>query len=112
MRATGSTMISRDSIVYPTMEGGSKGKIKEGSPRRSPGERRFLSQSSYSDVPAAAKASALSANPWPCTTLPFANLHTCQQVKVAGIQLRRPCPRRVAPATSQSPASIKASTSA
>ena len=80
MRATGTTMISRDSIVYPTMEGGSKGEIKEGSPRRSPGERRFLSQSSYSDVPAAAKASALSANPWPCTTLPFANLHTCQKV--------------------------------
>jgi hypothetical protein len=30
MRATGTTMISRDSIVYPTMEGGSKGEIKEG----------------------------------------------------------------------------------
>ena len=44
MRATGTTMISRDSIVYPTMEGGSKGKIKEGSPRRSPGERRFSSK--------------------------------------------------------------------
>ena len=43
MRDTGTTMISRDSIVYPTMEGGSKGQIKEGSPRRSPGERRFSS---------------------------------------------------------------------
>ena len=38
MRDTGTTMISRDSIVYPTMEGGSKGEIKEGSPRRSPGD--------------------------------------------------------------------------
>ena len=63
MRATGSTMISRDSIVYPTMEGGSKGKIKEGSPRRSPGGRRCLSQSSYSDVPAASRASAFISEP-------------------------------------------------
>ena len=30
MRATGTTMISRDSIVYPMMAGGSKGEIKEG----------------------------------------------------------------------------------
>ena len=93
MRMTGSTMISRDSIVDSRMEGGSKGKIKEGPcPAAFHAKAPLLVQSSYSDVPAAARASALSANPWPCTTLPFANLHTCQKVKVAGIPLWRPLP--------------------
>ena len=35
MRTTGSTVISRDSIVWPSMEGGPKREIKEGPcPRR------------------------------------------------------------------------------
>lgn len=59
MRAAGTTMISRDSIVYPMMAGGSKGEIKEGSPRRSPDERRFSSKAAVLTTPTARAASGL-----------------------------------------------------
>lgn len=74
-------------------------------------ERTFSSDSSYSDSPAALRASPLLVIACPCTSLPSRTVHSSQAVQLLSAPLCFPRPRNVSEASTWSPASTNSWTS-